>query len=60
MAVSGAAVMSVIPNAAPGLTLYAQRDASGTITFTGVGHYTGTFSLTITGGGSDTGSFDVQ
>jgi hypothetical protein len=44
----------------PGLTLYAARDASGTITFTGVGHYTGTFSLTLTGGGTVTGSFDLQ
>jgi Cys-rich repeat protein len=53
-------VYASAPNAGPGLQLIAVHDASGTINFTGVGHYTGTFSLTLTGGGSVTGSFDLQ
>lgn len=58
--VSGAQIYQQV-NAGAGLTLYAIRDAAGTVTFTGVGaHTTGTFSLSITGGGSLTGSFDVQ
>jgi Cys-rich repeat protein len=47
-------------NAGPGVTLVAVYDASGTVNFTGVGHYTGTFSLTLTGGGTVSGSFDLQ
>lgn len=48
-------------NAGPGVTLVAIREGSGTVTFTSVGaRYTGTFSVTLTGGGSLTGSFDVQ
>ncbi|MBL8952035.1 MAG: hypothetical protein JNK82_14725 [Myxococcaceae bacterium] len=45
-----------------GLTLYAIRTAAGSVTFTSVsaGHYVGTFALTLTGGGTVNGSFNVQ
>jgi hypothetical protein len=60
VSVSGAKLYSTASGGA-GVTLYAIRSGSGSVTFATVGgHFTGTFSLTLTGGGSITGSFDVQ
>jgi Cys-rich repeat protein len=53
-------VYSSAPNAGAGLQLIAIHDAAGSINFTGVGHYTGTFTLSLTGGGNVSGTFDVQ
>jgi hypothetical protein len=43
-----------------GVAIMGIYDASGTVTFTGVGHYTGSFSLTLTAGGTVSGTFDAQ
>jgi Cys-rich repeat protein len=43
-----------------GVSIIALYDASGTINFTTVGHYTGSFSLTLTAGGTVSGTFDAQ
>jgi Cys-rich repeat protein len=60
VSVSNAKLYSQV-NAGAGLTLYAERTASGTVTFTSVAaHTTGTFSLTLSGGGTIAGSFDVR
>ncbi len=60
VSVSGAKLYSQT-SAGAGLTLYAVRAASGTVTFTTGGpHYTGTFSLTLAAGGTVSGNFDVQ
>ncbi|MBK7858301.1 MAG: hypothetical protein IPJ65_06700 [Archangiaceae bacterium] len=60
VSVGGAKIYSEV-NAGAGLTLYAVRAASGTVTFTSVGaHATGTFSLSASGGGTVAGSFDVH
>lgn len=60
VSVSGAQLYSQ-SSATAGLKLYAIRDAAGTVTFSTVGaRHTGTFSLNITGGGTVSGSFDVQ
>jgi Cys-rich repeat protein len=57
--VSGAQIYSEV-NGGPGLTLFAVRDAAGSVTFTAGAHLTGTISLTLVGGGTVSGTFDVQ
>src|SRR5262249_27236297 len=52
VSVSGAQIYSEV-NGGPGLTLFAVRSASGSVTFTAAGsHLTGTISLNVTGGGT--------
>jgi len=60
VSVAGAQIYTQASGGA-GLMLYAIRQASGTVTFTTGGpHYTGTFSLSVVGGGTLSGTFDVQ
>lgn len=60
VSVTGAQVYSQ-SSAGPGLTLFAVREATGSIVFTQVGaHRAGSFTLGFTGGGSLSGTFDVQ